>query len=273
VELAWSGACSMRADLETDIEIARRAGYPLLEIWGAKLRHYLQRHKVAELADRFKESGVKPLSINSVEKATFSGKDWENVERTCREFASVAGEIGCESIVVTPGKRPPGVTDSEVKDETVAVLEAFGDIAATHDVKIAFEFLGFPWCSVHTLEKAWEIIAEVDRPDVGLVVDTFHFHIGGSQLGSLRRIDSSKLFLFHVSDCEDKPLAQIQDANRLLPGAGILPIKRITEELKAIGYDRLASLELFRPEYWEREPFEFAVAAKAAMEKALGLTK
>src|SRR5258708_4606226 len=162
----------MRADLETDIEIARRTGYPLLEIWGAKLRHYLQRHTVAELADLFKESKVKPLSINSVEKATFSGKDWESVESTCREFASVAGEIGCETIVVIPGKRPPGVTDSEVKDETVAVLEAFGDIAATHDVKIAFEFLGFPWCSVHTLEKAWEIIPEGDHPDVGLVVDT-----------------------------------------------------------------------------------------------------
>src|SRR5260370_21107324 len=98
----------MRADLETDIEIARRAGYPLLEIWGAKLRHYLQRHKVTELADLFKDAGVKPLSINSVEKATFSGKDWDNVERNCREFASVAGEIGFEYINVTPGNRPPG---------------------------------------------------------------------------------------------------------------------------------------------------------------------
>ena len=271
--LGWNGASSMKADLETDIEIARRAGFPLLEIWGAKLRHYLQRHTVVELADRFKESGVKPLSINSVDKATFSGKDWDNVERTFRDFASVAGQIGCESIVVVPGKRPPGVTDSEVKEETVSVLEAFGDIAAIHDVKIAFEFLGFPTCSVRTLEKAWEIVVEVDRPDVGLVLDSFHFHVGGSQLISLRRIDSAKLFIFHINDCEDRPAAQLQDAHRLLPGAGVLPLKRIVEELKSIGYDRLASIEIFRPEYWERDPFEFAIAAKAAAEKALGLTK
>ncbi len=268
MQLGWNGASSMKADLETDIEIAKKVGFPFLEIWGAKLRHYLQRHSVAELADRFKESGVKPLSINSVDRATFSGKDFDGVEKTCREFASIAGQIGCETLVVMPGKRPPGVTDSEVKDETVAVLEAFGDIAATHDVKIALEFLGFPTSSVRTLEKAWEIVAEVDRPDVGLVIDTFHFHVGGSQLGSLRRIDSSKLFILHVNDCEDRPLAQLTDANRLLPGHGVLPLKRMVEELKSIGYDRLASIELLRPEYWEREPFEMAAEAKAATEKA-----
>src|SRR5216684_2817035 len=113
----------MKVDLETDIEVARRAGFPLLEIWGAKLRHYLKSHTVADLAARLKDAGVKPLSINSVDKATFAGKEWENVESTCREFASVAEEIGCEYLVVVPGKRPPGVTDREVKEETVSVLE------------------------------------------------------------------------------------------------------------------------------------------------------
>jgi 2-keto-myo-inositol isomerase len=188
-----------------------------------------------------------------------------------REFAAVAEEIGCETIVVVPGKRPPGVTDSEVKLETISVLESLGDIAASHDVKIAFEFLGFPWCSVRTVESAWEILVEVDRADVGLVVDTFHFYVGGSQMAALRRIDSTKLFIWHINDCEDRPVAQLQDAHRLLPGLGILPLGRMAAELKAIGYDRLASIEMFRPEYWDRDPFQLAVDAKAAAIKALGI--
>ena len=270
--LGLNGATTMKADLETDIEVARQAGFPLLEIWGGKLRHYLQKHSSAELAERLKAANVKALSINSVERATFAGPEWEKVERTCRDFAAVAGEIECEYLVMVPGKRPPGATDSEVKDETISVLEAFADIGAAHDVKIALEFLGFPWCSVRTLERAWEIVAEVDRPDVGLVIDTFHFHIGGSSLAALRRIESSKLFILHINDCEDRPVAQLQDAHRLLPGEGILPVRRIADELKAIGYDRVASIEIFRPEYWERDPFELAAAAKAAAEKTLGLT-
>ena len=59
MQLGWNGASSMKADLETDIEIARRVGYPLLEIWGAKLRHYLQRHTVTELADRLKAANIR----------------------------------------------------------------------------------------------------------------------------------------------------------------------------------------------------------------------
>jgi 2-keto-myo-inositol isomerase len=261
----------MRCDLETDIEIARRTGFPYLEIWGPKLRHFLQRRPIADLAELLDKAGVKPLSINSVEKATFAGKDWDGVERTCREFAAAAGQIGCEYLVVVPGKRPPAVTDGEVKDESISVLESFADIAAAHEVKIAFEFLGFSWCSVRTMERAWEIVAEVDRPDVGLVLDTFHFHVGGSQFPALRRVDSSKLFIFHINDCEDRPVGQLQDAHRLYPGQGILPLKKIAGDLKSIGYDRLASIEIFRPEYWEQDPFEVAKAAKAAAQDALGL--
>ena len=49
------------------------------------------------------------------------------------------------------------------------------------------------------------------------------------------------------------------------------------DEMKAIldkiGYDGPASVEIFRPEYWEQDPFEVAVKSKAAAEKALGLGK
>jgi 2-keto-myo-inositol isomerase len=55
----------------------------------------------------------------------------------------------------------------------------------------------------------------------------------------------------------------------LLPGLGILPLADIVGALKGIGYDRVASVEIFRPEYWERDPFELARAALAAAERAI----
>ena len=62
---------------------------------------------------------------------------------------------------------------------------------------------------------------------------------------------------------------QLTDAHRLLPGLGILPLKEIIAAFKQIGYDADASVEIFRPEYWERDPFELARDAKAAVEKVL----
>jgi hypothetical protein len=35
----------------------------------------------------------------------------------------------------------------------------------------------------------------------------------------------------------------------------------------------MVSIEIFRPEYWERDPFAVARAAKAATERVLGLNK
>jgi len=63
----------------------------------------------------------------------------------------------------------------------------------------------------------------------------------------------------------------LTDAHRLYPGEGVLPIREIKERFDKIGYDRMVSIEIFRPEYWAQDPFEVARRAKAATEKVLGL--
>lgn len=267
--LGLNGATTMRADLATDIQVAQRAGFSCLELNTAKLRKFLEHGTTAELVERLEAAQVRPLSIASVERVTYAGDQWERVEREYRELSRIAGEIGCEVLVAGPGVRPAGATDGEVKEESVSVLEALADIASADGVKLAFEFQSYPGCSVRSLEHAWEIISELDRPEVGLVLDIFHFHAGGSSLASLRRIQAPKLFIFQVSDCEPLPPNKLQNQHRLLPGAGSLPILKIWQELNAIGYDRLASVEAPRPEYWERDPHELAVAAREALEKTL----
>jgi 2-keto-myo-inositol isomerase len=39
--------------------------------------------------------------------------------------------------------------------------------------------------------------------------------------------------------------------------------------LRRIGYDKVVSVEIFRPEYWERDPFELARDARAATKQVL----
>lgn len=269
LSLGLNGATTMKADLATDIRVASQAGFSHLELNAGKLRRFLEAHSRTELAEALEAVKLRPLSISTIEHVTYAGKEWERVEREYREMSRVAGEIGCEVLVVAPGARPAGATDSEVKEETISVLEALADIASADGVKLGLEFQAHPSCSVRTLDLAWEIVLEMDRPDVGLVLDTFHFHAGGSSPASLRRIKSPKLFVFQVSDCENLPPAKLQNQHRLLPGEGSLPIRRIWQELNAIGYDRLATVEVLRPQYWDRDPQELALAARQALEKTL----
>ncbi len=96
------------------------------------------------------------------------------------------------------------------------------------------------------------------------MIDSFHFYAGGSTIESIEALDPERLFIFHINDAEDLPREELEDKHRLLPGLGILPLPSIIGALKRIGYDRVTSVEIFRPEYWERDPFELAKDARAA---------
>lgn len=261
MKLALNGATTMRADLETDLQAAKAAGFDYVEIWKAKLRD----RSLTDLKKLFIETGVPPLSINSIEHITFRDEAaYASIKQECRELSEIAAAIECPYIVVVPGRLPPG--DVDVVAESVGVLTELCDIAAEHGVALAFEFLGQPDCSVQTLGLADEIVRTAARDNLGLVIDSFHFYAGGSNMQMIENLDPRMVYIFHINDAEDLPRAQLEDRHRLLPGLGILPLREMVSAFRKIGYDDVASVEIFRPEYWERDPFELARDAKKAAE-------
>ena len=272
MKIALNGATTMYADLETDIKAASQAGFDLIEIWAAKLREFLKSKTVADLKNLLNNHNIEPYSINSIEHITFrSEKDYEKIKAETEELSKIANEIGCPYVVVVPGKLPEGATKEEITEESVRVLNELGDIAEKYNVSLAFEFLGQTDCSVQTLDFCNEIVEKVNRKNIGNVLDTFHFYAGNSSFEAIEKMKPEKLFVFHINDAEDLPKENLTDAHRLYPGTGILPIKEIKERFDKIGYDRMVSIEIFRPEYWNENPFEVAKKAKQATEKILGL--
>ena len=271
MKLALNGATTMRADLVTDLEAARAAGFDYLEIWAAKLRAFLKEKTTSELRELFTRAQIPPLSINSIEHITFrDAQAYEKIKQECEELSSIAAAIGCKCIVVVPGPLPEGgATRETVVSESVKVLTELCDIAAKHDMTLAFEFLGQPDCSVPTLDLAAEIVREVGRDELGLVIDSFHFYAGGSTVEMIEALDPKLIQIFHINDAEDLPREQLEDKHRLLPGLGILPLRELVSAFRRIGYDKVASVEIFRPEYWERDPFALARDARAATERVL----
>jgi 2-keto-myo-inositol isomerase len=270
MKLALNGATTMRADLATDIRVASLAGFDGLEIWASKLRKFLEAGTTTELKNLFNEYRLEAYSINSIERITFRNEEAHaTLLEECEELCRIASEVGCPYIVVVPSPLPAGKNRADVIEESVRVLDELGGIAEKYGVALAFEFLGQTDCSVQTLEQAHEVVRKLSRSNVGLVIDSFHFYAGGSQLEALDSLDSQKLFIFHINDAEDLPRAELEDRHRLLPGLGILPLREIISALRRIGYDRITSVEIFRPEYWERDPQELARDAHNALSKVL----
>ena len=271
MKLALNGATTMRADLVTDLHAAKAAGFDYLEIWAAKLRAFLKERSTTELKDLFAESGLSPLSINSIEHITFRDTNaYESIKRECEELSRIAAAVRCSCIVVVPGRLPNGgASRANVIAESVKVLNELCDIAAAHGVSLGFEFLGQTDCSVPTLDLAHEIVREVNRTDLGVVIDSFHFYAGNSTFEMIEDLDPDLIQIFHINDAEDLPRAQLEDRHRLLPGLGILPLQQMIAAFRKIGYDKVGSVEIFRPEYWERDPLELARDARAATEQVI----
>lgn len=265
MELGLNGATTLRADLSTDIAVAGEAGFDFVEIWAPKLLGYLDRGGVPALRRDLRRAGVTAATLNSVERITFNDPSGhvrmvEDFRRLCR----VAEAIGCETILVVPSPRPNGATASDIARESIRVLRELSRLARPHGVRLAYEFLGFADCSVNTLAQCADIVKQVERPNVGLVLDTFHFFAGASPVASIRKVDPKRIFMVHLNDVERAPRRKMHDALRLYPGKGIIPLASILRELQAIGYTGRFSVELFRPQYWARAPLRVAREARAA---------
>lgn len=275
MKIALNGATTMSADLETDIRAAAAASYDLVELRSNKLYDYLNDHTVADLKALLAQAGIGVLSINTLEHITWrSDEDHAAILDECRKLSEISAAIGCPYVLSVPGALRQGPkTDDETIEESVRVLNELADIAEPFGIKIGFEFLGEAGNSVQTLDLGSRIVDLVNRESVGNVIDTYHFYCGGSSYEAIDRLDPKKLFIFHINDVEDLPKGELNDSKRLYPGLGILPITEIKAHLDGIGYDGPVSVEIFRPEYWEQDPFEVARTAKAATEKVLGLGK
>jgi 2-keto-myo-inositol isomerase len=273
MKIAFNGATTMTADLETDIRAAAAAGYDLIELRSNKLYDYLESHAVEDLKRLLAETGIGVLSINTLEHITWrSEEDYIAIKDECAKLCEISAAIGCPYVLSVPGALRQGPkTEEETTEESVGVLNELADIAESYGIKIGFEFLGEAGNSVQTLDHGSKIVNLVNRESVGNVMDTYHFYAGGSSFEAIDGLDPKKLFIFHINDAEDLPKYQLNDSKRLYPGLGILPIKDIKSHLDGIGYDGPVSVEIFRPEYWEQDPFEVAKAAKEATEKVLGL--
>lgn len=270
MKLALNGATTMQADLATDFQAAKTAGFDYVEIWAAKLRTFLHHRTIRELNELIAGS-VPPLSINSIEHVTFCDSlTWNGIKEQCAELSQVAQTIECPFVVVVPSPLPDGgATRDEVIGESVRVLRELCDIAASHNVSLAFEFLGQTDCSVPTLDLAHDIVRATERKNLGLVIDSFHFYAGGSTIEMVEALDPNLIAVFHINDAENLPREQLLDKHRLLPGLGILPLRELLGAFRKIGYDRVASVEIFRPEYWERDAFELAQDALISTRRVL----
>ena len=254
-------SCKKRSDVWADLTLCEKYGYDYIELRLDMLKEFLKKHPLSELQAFFAGSRLRPYALNSIENINFNVSiKWDLLLDLFKFACETAQAIGCPYIVVVPTRGTEANTrdEKQVLDDSVKVLTELADIARPYGVKLAFDPIGDRRYCCTGIRQALEIVNAVGRDDVGLTVDSFTFYLQdkAANLDVLKRIPGDKLFIYHLADCEDLPLGVLDHSHRLFPGDGCIPLKAITDAVRATGYDGIASLELFRPEYWDMDPEE-----------------
>lgn len=223
------------------LQAAADAGFSRIEILFV---HSLDQNRLAQL--------LNDLNLQLVLFDPAPG-DWEGGERglagkpdrrdefqrTMHEALETAQRLGVGRLNVLTGIPDPGQDQSLTHRTIVENLEWASSVADPTGVKLLVENLNdtdFPGIYVSTVERAAQIVNDVDRPNVRVQFDQYHV---GMMAGDARaEIRKYRDLVEHV---------QIADVpGRHEPGTGQQPIREFLGDLDSLGYTGAVGLE-YRP--------------------------
>jgi len=277
VKIGYNEATAMKkSDLEKDLFLVEKYEYDYIEIRLDMLNDYLKSKTIRDLSAFFQSSRVKPYALNAIEEINFRSKaGFHEMAEQVKKACDIAEKIQNPYLIVVPSFRNETVkrkSKADIEEDSCEVLNKLADISEEYGVKIAFEPVGFKDCAVRSIKQAWDIVRKVNRQSVGLVIDAFNVYLFDTlkDIDSIEEIDTEKLFVFHINDCEGGiPIEKLELKHRVWPGEGVIPLKDLIGRLMKKGFDKIASIELFNPEYWELEPEVALRTAKEKTERAI----
>lgn len=149
------------------------------------------------------------------------------------------------------------------------LVEAFArlcDRAARHGLLAHIEFL--PWAQIDTIETALRIVRLADRPNGGVMFDSWHHFRGGFDDTRLAQLPLDKVVAVQLNDAprraEDNVVEETMQ-RRLLPGAGAIPLAQLVAALRAGGCKAPLGIEVFSTELQRRPPLDIGRAAGASL--------
>jgi 2-keto-myo-inositol isomerase len=257
-----NGATVMTTPTQRSLEIARETGYAGIEARAERLLH--DAAEVRATAGMVRPRDVLTLNGVALTVQADGRMDRRLIEDDLRPRVQICRDVGAPYLLAIP-PRAPGLETRRAIPGTRDALELARDRADRMGIRIAFEFLGFGDCPINTPAIATATVDGIDGID--LVLDSCHWHASGAQ--PLDGYPVDRLALVHLNDAPAKPPREIEDADRVLPGEGVINLKALIRELRAGKYGGPWSLETFNPDYWAQDPEDIARRGYAAIDALL----
>jgi sugar phosphate isomerase/epimerase len=155
-------------------------------------------------------------------------------------------------------------------------LQKIAMLAVPYGIRIAYEALSWGR-HVNEYPQSWDIVAEADRANLGVAIDSFHILAMGTSSEQIEEMVPDKIFLVQLADFMWREIRsreeRIDTARhfRVFPGEGVhsAEVAALVRALDRLGYRGDYSFEVFNDDYAQ---LPVAVVAERARRSVKWLT-
>lgn len=127
------------------------------------------------------------------------------------------------------------INKPEARKQSIESMKELADYAAQFDITLLVEVLNrFEQFLVNDAKEAIELVKDINKDNVKVMLDSFHMNIEEDDIGDAIRSTGEYLGEFHIGEC-----------NRKVPGKGHMPWAEIGQALRDINYNGCVVMEPF----------------------------
>jgi sugar phosphate isomerase/epimerase len=240
----WSGTVGLESPIAARIDAARAAGFTRLSV------SPLDVARAAELGTSPADLG-RSLRDSGLEIVLDPVMNWYGgTPRTGSRFARFTADEAlrmAEALQVVSITVIGQATSELPNDEVAGPFGAICDRAAAFGAQVHLEFI--PMTTITDLAGAWTVVQGADRPNGGVLFDTWHFFRGNPDFELLERVPGDRIFAVQIDDAAAEVRASMREdtQHRLLPGDGCFDLPRAVRVLDRIGALHWVGPEVISP--------------------------
>jgi protein FrlC len=214
-----------RNPLEHCFMDAKEYGYDYIELWGGRPHAYAPDLKAGD--------------INEVRRLIGSEAQRRDAVDYLKLSLEMAKEMGAEFVLTSPANGGYLATYDQLWGRLEKNIQELGDYAAKLEIKLVVEALTPYESNFFTrANDLVELFRRVDNPYVVGMCDIVPPFVQHESIMAYFDKLGNKMDHMHIIDGENG------SDTHMIPGEGNIPIKEMLYEMKRIGYDKTATLEL-----------------------------
>ena len=237
-----------RNPLEHCFMDAKEYGYDYIELWGGRPHAYAPDLKAGDINEvrRLIEKYEMPVLGYTPEHNAYPYNYMIGSEAQRRDAVDylklsleMAKEMGAEFVLTSPANGGYLATYDQLWSRLEKNIQELGDYAAKLEIKLVVEALTPYESNFFTrANDLVELIRRVDNPYVVGMCDIVPPFVQHESIMAYFDKLGNRMDHMHIIDGENG------SDTHMIPGEGNIPIKEMLYEMKRIGYDKTATLEL-----------------------------